>query len=152
MKSHFSSKYIPLFVLDWLLHLHCTRIWAGPWENVSYVISEQQRRRSACASAQSDQCLCCSLLRWYNISRLYCRDFETLASFFCWAGMFESDLVGHSRRHILSCRGCFVAHDLNCPSRDRIPSSIQRCKNHNFVNTTLDIVATWIWQWYNIVW
>ena len=38
-------------------------IWAGPWENVSYVICEQQRRRSACASAQSDQRLCCSLLR-----------------------------------------------------------------------------------------
>ena len=32
--------------------------WAGPWENVSYVICEQQRRRSACASAQSDQRLC----------------------------------------------------------------------------------------------
>ena len=32
--------------------------WAGPWENVSYVICEQQRRRSACASAQSDQHLC----------------------------------------------------------------------------------------------
>ena len=26
-----------------------------------YAICEQQRRRSACASAQSDQCLCCSL-------------------------------------------------------------------------------------------
>ena len=37
-------------------------IWAEPWENVSYVICEQQRRRSACASAQSDQRLCCSLL------------------------------------------------------------------------------------------
>ena len=38
-------------------------MWAGPWENVSYVKCEQQRRRSACASAQSDQRLCCSLLR-----------------------------------------------------------------------------------------
>ena len=37
--------------------------WARPWENVSYVICEQQRRRSACASAQSDQRLRCSLLR-----------------------------------------------------------------------------------------
>ena len=37
--------------------------WAGPWENVSNVICKQQRRRSACASAQSDQRLCCSLLR-----------------------------------------------------------------------------------------
>ena len=28
-----------------------------------YAICEQQRRRSACAAAQSDQHLCCSLLR-----------------------------------------------------------------------------------------
>ena len=38
-------------------------MWVGPWENVSYVICEQQRRRSACASTHSDQCLCCSLPR-----------------------------------------------------------------------------------------
>ena len=56
-------------------------IWAGPWENVSYVICEQQRRRSACASPQSDLHLCCSLLGWYNISSFYSRNFKTLASF-----------------------------------------------------------------------
>ena len=32
-------------------------------EKMLYVICEQQRRRSACTSAQSDQHLCCSLLR-----------------------------------------------------------------------------------------
>ena len=37
-------------------------IWDRSSENVSYDICEQQRRRSACASAQSDQRLCCSLL------------------------------------------------------------------------------------------
>ena len=48
---------------SFLSYLTCQKnIWAGPWENVSYVICEQQRRRSACASAQSDQRLCCSLL------------------------------------------------------------------------------------------
>ena len=36
--------------------------WARSCENVSYAICEQQRRRSTCASAQSDQRLCCSLL------------------------------------------------------------------------------------------
>ena len=36
--------------------------WARSCENVSYAICEQQRRRSACASSQSDQRLCCSLL------------------------------------------------------------------------------------------
>ena len=35
----------------------------SPWENVSYVRCEQQMRRSACASAQSDQHLYCSLPR-----------------------------------------------------------------------------------------
>ena len=79
--------------------------WAGPWENVSYVICEQQRRRSACAFAQSDQRLCSSLLRWYNISRFYSRNFKTLASFSGCAGRFVSGLVGNSRRHVLSCRG-----------------------------------------------
>ena len=37
-------------------------IWARSC-HVSYAICEQQRCRSACASAQSDQHLCCSLLR-----------------------------------------------------------------------------------------
>ena len=32
-------------------------------EKMCHVIFEQQRRRSACAFAQSDQRLCCSLLR-----------------------------------------------------------------------------------------
>ena len=34
----------------------------------AFAICEQQRRRSACVSAQSDQRLCYSLLRWYNTS------------------------------------------------------------------------------------
>ena len=53
---------------------------------MSYVICEQQRRRSACASAQSEQRLYCSLLRYYNISRFYSRNFKTLASFCGCAG------------------------------------------------------------------
>ena len=40
-----------------------TCIWAMSCENVSYAICEQQWCRSACASAQSDQHLCCSLPR-----------------------------------------------------------------------------------------
>ena len=82
--------------------------WAGPWENVFYVIYEQQRRRSACASAQSDQHLCFSLLKLYNISRFYSRNFKNLAGFCGCAGRFVSGLVGNSRRHVLSCRGSIV--------------------------------------------
>ena len=75
---------------------------AGPWENESYVICEQQRRRSACASVQSDQRRCCSLL--YNISRFYSRNFKTLASFCGCADRFVYGLVGNSRGNVLSCR------------------------------------------------
>ena len=80
-------------------------IWAGPLENVSYVICEQQRHRSACTSTQSDQHLCCLLLRKYNISRFYSRNFKTLASLCGCAGWFVSGLVGNSRRHVFSRRG-----------------------------------------------
>ena len=62
---------------------------------MSYVICEQQRRRSACASAQS------------NTSRFYGRNFMTLASFCGCAGRFVSGLVRNSRRHVLSCRGSY---------------------------------------------
>ena len=58
-----------------------------------YTICEQQRRRSACASAQSDQHLCCSLPRKYNISSFYIRNFKPLASFCGCVGWFESYLV-----------------------------------------------------------
>ena len=44
-----------------------------------YAICEQQRRRSACASTQSDQHLCCLLPGQYNISICHSRSFKTLA-------------------------------------------------------------------------
>ena len=43
--------------------------------------------------AQSDQHLCCSLPRKYDISSIYIGNFITLASFFSWADRFESYLV-----------------------------------------------------------
>ena len=41
--------------------------WASTRENLSSVGCEQQRRRPACASGQSDQCLCNSLIGKYHI-------------------------------------------------------------------------------------
>ena len=58
-----------------------------------YAICKQQRRRSACASAKSDQCLCCSLSGEYETSTCYSRNFKTLASLTSWAGHSESYLV-----------------------------------------------------------
>ena len=60
---------------------------------LAFVMCEQQRRRSACTSAQSDQHLCCLLPRLYNVSSLYIRNFKPLASFCGYAGRFESYLV-----------------------------------------------------------
>ena len=82
-------------------------IWARPGENVSYAICEQPRCRSACASAQSDQHLCCSLPRQNNTSSLLILNFKILAGLCSWAGQFVSCLVGDSRRHIFSWRGSF---------------------------------------------
>ena len=62
---------------------------------MSHVICEQQRRRSACASAQSDQRLCCSLPTFYNTSSFYIRNFKPLSSFCGSTGRFESTLVGN---------------------------------------------------------
>ena len=45
--------------------------WASPRENLSSVVCELQRRRPACASAQSDQRLCFSLIgKYHNLDLL----------------------------------------------------------------------------------
>ena len=45
-------------------------------EKTYFAICEQQRRRSACASAQSDQRLCYSLLRYYNTPGFYTKTIQ----------------------------------------------------------------------------
>ena len=57
--------------------------------------------RSACASSQSDQRLCCSLPRQNDTSSLYIRCFKILAGLCSWAGQFVSCLVWDSRTHFL---------------------------------------------------
>ena len=58
-----------------------------------YAICEQQRHRSACTSAQSDQHLCCLLPSYYNTSTFYIQNYEPLVSFCSGAGSFVSYLV-----------------------------------------------------------
>ena len=79
--------------------------WARPWENVSYAICKQQRRRSACASTQSDQRLCYLLPKQNDTSSLYIRNFKILAGLCSWTVQHVSCLVRDSRRHIFSWRG-----------------------------------------------
>ena len=78
---------------------------------MSYDICEQQRRRSACASAQSNQfvfrCLD-SIISLDSIAEI----FKILASFCGCAGRFVSGLVGNSRRHVLSYCGSYVLFNL----------------------------------------
>ena len=64
--------------------------------NPVYAICEQQRRRSACASAHSDQRLCCSLPRSDNTSSFYIRKFKSLPSFCGCAGRFVSYPVANT--------------------------------------------------------
>ena len=63
--------------------------------NPVHAMCEQQRLRSTCASAQSDQRLCCSLPKEYNTSNFYIRNFKPLPSVCSWAGRFESTLVAN---------------------------------------------------------
>ena len=60
-----------------------------------YTICEQQRCRSACASAQSDQRLCCWLPGLYNTSTCCSRKFKNLASLLSWPGWFVSYRVAN---------------------------------------------------------
>ena len=64
-----------------------------------------QWRRSACASAQSDQYLCWSLPRQYNTYRCYTQNFKILASFWSWVDQFVSYLFAHLGRQVFSWWG-----------------------------------------------
>ena len=87
---------------------HAATIWAGPWENVSYVICEQQRWMRRLTWAFVVRCLDSIIsLRFYS------RNFKTLASFCGCGGRFESGLVGNSQRHVLSCCGSFIIKTFN---------------------------------------
>ena len=70
-----------------------------------YAICKQQRRRSACASTQSDQHLCCSLPRQYNISSFFIRNFKplVLASVAVQAGLsLTEDRFSNEKAHMVS--------------------------------------------------
>ena len=75
---------------------------------MSYAICEQQRCRSACAFAQSDQHLCCLLPRLYNMYTCSVQSFKILASFCSWEGWFEFYLVENPWRHIFAWCGSYM--------------------------------------------
>ena len=57
----------PLYVTNTTIAWDTTNIWASARENLSSRGCEQQRRRPACASAQTDQRLCYSLFGNYHV-------------------------------------------------------------------------------------
>ena len=83
-----NSSYYWLYIY---MHVYMILIKRKP----VIALCEQQRRRSACASAQSDQHLCCSLPRQYNTSSFYIQNLKPLASFCSWVGRFVSYLVAN---------------------------------------------------------
>ena len=60
--GHFVD-FVVLRLKSCFRQLTCWPIWVRSCEYVFYAICKQQRCRSTCASAQSDQHLCCSLPR-----------------------------------------------------------------------------------------
>ena len=79
--------------------------WASTQENLSSGICEQQKRRPAFASAQSDQRLCFSLIEKYHTLTCYERNFNFLASLCGGPAWFESHVVGNPKdwfSHVLA--------------------------------------------------
>ena len=70
-------------------------IWASTRENLSLEVCKQHRRRPACASAQSDQRLCCSLLGKYYMQTCCRWNFNSLASLCSWGDWFETRSDGN---------------------------------------------------------
>ena len=70
-----------------------------------YAKFKQQRHRSACASTQSDQHLCCLLPIEYNISSFYIKNLKPLVSLCSWEGRFESYLVANPEDRFFSQPG-----------------------------------------------
>ena len=58
-------------------------------------VCKQQKRRTACASAQSNQRLSCSLIRRYHIKACSKRNYTILARLCSLAGWFRYDKIGN---------------------------------------------------------
>ena len=79
-------------------------IWARSCKNMSYAICKQQRCRLACASAQSDQHLCCSLMICIlvisKVSRFYLASVAEQTGFnLTWLKIPE-DMFSHDVAHL----------------------------------------------------
>ena len=89
---HFVDFVVNSWIAHWFLVIftYQNSTWniSSDWYNLShvirkpvYAICEQQRLKSACASLQSDQRLCCLLPSLYNSSSFCIQNFKPLHSF-----------------------------------------------------------------------
>ena len=79
--------------------MECAIIVNGPC-HAKTCLMPCTNNKGADQPAQSDQHLCCLLLRQYDMYTCYIQSFKILASFCSWAGCFESYMVENLLRHI----------------------------------------------------
>ena len=111
LKDRFHCTCILLQIIGLFCRNKPDLIWATSQENLSSGVGEQQRRRPACASAQSDQCLCYSLFRKDHMEACYEGNFNFLASLCSWGDLFETRFVGNPKdRYSRVAAHMIVAH------------------------------------------
>ena len=115
LRTNQSTKFVSIFEPVTLsLCVLSTLKWATTCENLFmlYAVCKQQMQISLHIHVLSNQHLCYSLPRKYNISSFFIRNFKPPASVCNWAGWFESYLVKKSRRQV-STKECCRTRRLN---------------------------------------
>ena len=102
--AHMSERYVFSHCCSYGGGLY-KGMWAAQCENVSSGICGQRKPRSACASAQTDRDLNCSLLEWLNSTECMNGEQRPGGWYFAHA---QDDLnlrILHARRHFFARRG-----------------------------------------------
>ena len=99
------------------------------------MVCEQQRRRPACAYAQSDQRLCYSLIGKYHILTCYKRNFNILASLCSWGDWFESRFHGNPEDRFSRDEAQLIASKLPAISIKFVIDFHQRSISYSYYST-----------------
>ena len=145
-----TSKFmLSITILREIRQRELSHNWASSRENMFLGNGEHNRRRPSCASAQSDQRLCYSLIEKYYMYTCYKRNFNFLASVCSLAGWFEFYFVWNLRRQVFSRRGPIkrererereiVASKQNCNNKTVILSANNKIKLMEYKN------VSWVW-------
>ena len=128
-------------------------VWVTSWQNQQNDFCAQWRLRSAWASAQSDQSLCCGLNGYLRTQFCFRRTALSLIRLGGWPGWSESSLGAQIILLVLSCRGSiFILKLLKKPLRMallRICIGIINLVLALFPNHTP--LTAWLARWFSIV-